>query len=141
MVRGISGGEKRRLRISCALVAAPSVLFMDEPTSGMLLLQLLVCADVLKELAALGTCAAATAMVIKARGRAPKPSKTILNGCRSRCSCCMVRDEPSGHLGYSGAYPMCISAPATQCHLGLPAQGRSGPSFPAGYCLANSLFA
>lgn len=33
-VRGLSGGERRRLNISCGIVAAPSIIFLDEPTSG-----------------------------------------------------------------------------------------------------------
>lgn len=33
-VRGISGGEKKRLSLACELIASPSVIFADEPTTG-----------------------------------------------------------------------------------------------------------
>lgn len=33
-IRGISGGEKRRLALCCATVTSPHILFADEPTSG-----------------------------------------------------------------------------------------------------------
>ncbi|XVF02814.1 hypothetical protein REPUB_Repub04eG0206600 [Reevesia pubescens] len=34
-VRGISGGEKKRLSLGCELIASPSVIFADEPTTGL----------------------------------------------------------------------------------------------------------
>jgi ABC-2 type transport system ATP-binding protein len=35
LARNLSGGERRRLELACAIVHEPSVLFIDEPTAGL----------------------------------------------------------------------------------------------------------
>lgn len=34
-MRGVSGGERKRVNIGVELIADPAILFMDEPTTGL----------------------------------------------------------------------------------------------------------
>ena len=34
-IRGVSGGERKRCNIGMELIISPSVLFLDEPTTGL----------------------------------------------------------------------------------------------------------
>ena len=33
-LRGVSGGERKRLAIAAGVLAEPSIIFLDEPSSG-----------------------------------------------------------------------------------------------------------
>lgn len=61
--RGISGGERRRLSIGLELIAAPSILILDEPTTGLDSVSALKVVDVLRHLS-LGTSTKARTTVI-----------------------------------------------------------------------------
>lgn len=50
-VRGISGGERRRLSIACGVVGAPRIIALDEPTSGLDSNAALVVMECMKRLA------------------------------------------------------------------------------------------
>jgi len=51
-VRGVSGGEKRRVSIGVHLIDNPMLVFLDEPTSGLDSFQALAVMDTLKTMAA-----------------------------------------------------------------------------------------
>lgn len=52
--KGISGGEKRRLSIGCVLVTLPSILCLDEPTTGLDAFTAFALLETLKRLAQRG---------------------------------------------------------------------------------------
>lgn len=39
LLRGVSGGERKRLNIGTSIIARPSIVFLDEPTSGAFVLK------------------------------------------------------------------------------------------------------
>jgi ABC-type multidrug transport system ATPase subunit len=59
-VRGISGGERRRVSIALQMIKSPSILFLDEPTSGLDAHLALRLVKVLRELANEGRTVFAT---------------------------------------------------------------------------------
>ncbi|WP_106397431.1 ATP-binding cassette domain-containing protein [Actinocorallia populi] len=54
-VKGYSGGMRRRVDLACALVARPSVLFLDEPTTGLDPRSRIAMWEVISELVASGS--------------------------------------------------------------------------------------
>jgi ABC-2 type transport system ATP-binding protein len=54
-VRDLSGGEKRRVHIGVALIAAPALLVLDEPTAGVDVETRVRVLEIVRELAAAGT--------------------------------------------------------------------------------------
>ncbi|KJE93071.1 hypothetical protein CAOG_009727 [Capsaspora owczarzaki ATCC 30864] len=59
-VRGLSGGQKRRLSMVCGLIANPAILFLDEVTSGLDALSALMVMEMIRRLATQGLTIIAT---------------------------------------------------------------------------------
>lgn len=51
MLKGISGGEKKRTAIGVELVCDPPVIILDEPTSGLDSYTAFICMNILKKIA------------------------------------------------------------------------------------------
>mmetsp|Transcript_4023 Transcript_4023/g.8458 ORF Transcript_4023/g.8458 Transcript_4023/m.8458 type:complete len:489 (-) Transcript_4023:76-1542(-) len=56
LIKGISGGERKRTSVGVELVTDPSLVFLDEPTSGLDSYSAHQCISLLKKLAGSGRC-------------------------------------------------------------------------------------
>src|SRR5262249_26288037 len=68
-VKGYSGGMRRRLDLAASLVAAPPVLFLDEPTTGLDPRSRLALWDVIRERVAGGTTVLLTTQYLEEADR------------------------------------------------------------------------
>eukprot|EP00301_Raphidiophrys_heterophryoidea_P003841 c11718_g2_i1.p1 GENE.c11718_g2_i1~~c11718_g2_i1.p1 ORF type:complete len:614 (-),score=175.42 c11718_g2_i1:187-2028(-) len=55
LIKGISGGERKRTSVGVELVTNPSVVFLDEPTSGLDSFSALQCVELLRKVASAGS--------------------------------------------------------------------------------------
>lgn len=79
-VKGYSGGMRRRLDLAGALVAAPPVLFLDEPTTGLDPRSRLGMWDVIRELTAGGTTLLLTTQYLEEADQLARDVLVIDNG-------------------------------------------------------------
>ncbi|GMI05438.1 hypothetical protein TrRE_jg721 [Triparma retinervis] len=56
LIKGISGGERKRTSVGVELVTDPSLVFLDEPTSGLDAYSAHQCVSLLKKLSSSGKC-------------------------------------------------------------------------------------
>jgi ABC-type multidrug transport system ATPase subunit len=54
LIKGISGGERKRTSVGVELVTKPSMVFLDEPTSGLDSFSAVQCCEVLRKVAKAG---------------------------------------------------------------------------------------
>ena len=92
LLRGLSGGERKRLSIATGILAAPSVVFLDEPTTGLDSFAALTVRGQLR-----GGTAAARGLygAARAHARTSRPARGRAGAARGACpGSCQPRKPP-----------------------------------------------
>ncbi|KAI9316551.1 P-loop containing nucleoside triphosphate hydrolase protein [Zopfochytrium polystomum] len=112
--KGISGGEKRRVSVGVQLLLNPSLIFMDEPTTGLDAFSALSLIETLKQL-----CCRGRTIIISIH----QPRSDIFNACEH------VTLLTRGRLAYSGPREGAVDFVKLAGRAELPAEGVNGADF------------
>jgi ABC-2 type transport system ATP-binding protein len=141
VVKGYSGGMRRRLDLAAALVARPPVLFLDEPTTGLDPTSRLRMWEVIRSLVADGTTLLLTTQYLDEADELADQIVVVDHGCSiaagtpedlkrqvggARIEVTLTEPHPEAARALAPFAAGAVSASADKRHLRAPVNGHSG---------------